>query len=446
MALISCPECGKKVSSMALSCPECGCPISAQPAPVVQQSIEADIEKLTVLARRARQGSDNSTAKKYYDQILLRDPGNWEAIFYSVYFDAAQCKIMNIASAANAVAGCVSSTLAAIGDLESKEQQDQALNDVMTSAVAIAAMFVNGAVNHYNEHFNATGTFQECVNRVVAASNIFSEMERGLKTVFPQKQQQRAKLQKAFLAFLNENGKWFDQSKLNQVTKRLSDESAQADPAYDLQRKINEKKSKIAEKNNQIYRYPTKREMRAPISALITLWLLGPLFLILGYNLYVEEDSLFLLILGVIFLCIALFGCTKTPSRAVCAANARRVQQLKQEINKLQEEVRALQGGSASESSQSVQIKLYDTSYDTGIACYATMQFTLTDAESGKVLATGTQNQILTLKLAGPTVINCHVGRGFKDAVLFYGGEENAKYKLIPNSRTGLRIEATPYF
>ena len=45
------------------------------------------IDNLRVLARRARndQGNDSS-AKKYYDQILLEDPNDWEAFFFSSTF------------------------------------------------------------------------------------------------------------------------------------------------------------------------------------------------------------------------------------------------------------------------------------------------------------------------------------------------------------------------
>lgn len=39
MALISCPECGSQVSSMAIACPQCGCPISPTEA---RQSVTTD--------------------------------------------------------------------------------------------------------------------------------------------------------------------------------------------------------------------------------------------------------------------------------------------------------------------------------------------------------------------------------------------------------------------
>ena len=73
MAIISCPECGKQISDRAFSCPNCGCPINAVPVENTQESVSKEVEKLLVLARRAREGSDGKNAKKYrlYHQKLF---------------------------------------------------------------------------------------------------------------------------------------------------------------------------------------------------------------------------------------------------------------------------------------------------------------------------------------------------------------------------------------
>lgn len=129
MALITCPECGKQVSDKATACPNCGCPISAaQPsaveitAPVVEpaSSVSApksnDFEKYMTLARRAKEDSNAENAARYYDLALRENPLSWEASFYQVYFTVEQCKIIQIESAARAVANCQSSVLTLIRD------------------------------------------------------------------------------------------------------------------------------------------------------------------------------------------------------------------------------------------------------------------------------------------------------------------------------------------
>lgn len=231
MAMISCPECGKQISDRAAACPDCGCPINAAPA-VTQVDVSKEVEKLTTLARRAREASDSKNAKKYYDQILDKDPGNWEAIFFSVYFEASECKIRDIGSAANSVANSVYSSFAAIADLENEAEQDAALDTVTTSAIAIAIMFINGAVSHYNQFSTTNNAFGECSGRVVSAGNIYSEIEASLKKVFPAKKERIANHQKVYATFLSNYRRWYNNEFLTRTFNRLGEEIRTVDPSY----------------------------------------------------------------------------------------------------------------------------------------------------------------------------------------------------------------------
>ena len=232
MAMISCPECGKQISDRAFSCPNCGCPINAVPAGNTQESAAKEVEKLLVLARRAREGSDGKNAKKYYDQILDKDPGNWEAIFYSVYFEASECKIRDIGSAANSVANCINSTFAAIADLQDEEEQDKALDTVISSALVIATMFVSAAVNHYNQFSTTNNAFGECSSRVVCAKNIYQEIEDGYKKIFPDRKKRLADHQKIYISFLTSNSRWFNNTFLGNMYTRLGTEIKTVYPEF----------------------------------------------------------------------------------------------------------------------------------------------------------------------------------------------------------------------
>ncbi len=48
---------------------------------------EKDLNNLLILARRSKDTNDNDQAKKYYDEVLLMDPNNWEAQYYNVYYN-----------------------------------------------------------------------------------------------------------------------------------------------------------------------------------------------------------------------------------------------------------------------------------------------------------------------------------------------------------------------
>ena len=232
MALISCPECGKQVSDRAASCPDCGCPISTTPTVALQADASKEIEKLIVLARRSREASDSKNAKKYYDQILDKDPGNWEAIFFSVYFEASECKIMEIASAANSVANSIYSSFAAIADLQDESEKDAALDTVISFAISISIMFVSGAVSHYNQFSTTNNAFGECSNRVVCAGNIYAEIEAGLKKVFPNKKERIANHQKVYATFMSNNSRWYNKDYLTNTLNRLGEEIRTVDSSY----------------------------------------------------------------------------------------------------------------------------------------------------------------------------------------------------------------------
>ena len=232
MAIISCPECGKQISDRAISCPDCGCPINQAPAIANQTDVSKEVEQLLVLARRSRESSDSTNAKKYYDQILTKAPGNWEAIFYSVYFEAMTCKIMHISSAANSVANSIYSTFAAIGDLDDEDEKTKAIDDVISSALTIGLMFVSSAVSHYNQFSTTNNAFSECVNRVVAVASIYIEIEESMKKVFPDRKERTAQHQKIYSTFLVSNIKWFNREYVAKTLNTLGEEIRTVDPTF----------------------------------------------------------------------------------------------------------------------------------------------------------------------------------------------------------------------
>lgn len=229
MAMISCPECGKQISDRASSCPNCGCPIGEPAAGAAPQTNTAEeVSKLLVLARRARVGADSLNAKKYYDQILDKDPGNWEAMFFSVYYTASECKIMNISSAAHSVANSIYGTFCAISDLSDEAEQVEALKTVIDAATGIAGMFASSAQSFFNQHSTVSTSRGECSNRMVASCSIYTEIEACLKKVFPDQKYVLADFQKTFIAFLNRHSAWLTTT----ACARLAGEIGAVYPEY----------------------------------------------------------------------------------------------------------------------------------------------------------------------------------------------------------------------
>ena len=99
-------------------CQSCGCQYSVEEAKKlmiegtveVQGNVKIDvsdkIKNLYILARRARDGKNNNEIIKFYEQIMLEAPNDWEAnFFYEIAkireLNNELCNIRNIAELLN---------------------------------------------------------------------------------------------------------------------------------------------------------------------------------------------------------------------------------------------------------------------------------------------------------------------------------------------------------
>lgn len=122
----------------------------------VQGTVKVDaseeLSNLYQIARRAKNDNNRENAAKYYDMILIKDPNSWEATFYTVYFQAASCKIAEIKSAAISVTNSISTVLNLIKDtLPNKEEQKNAYLEVADRVIVISQLFFNEAKKHYKD-------------------------------------------------------------------------------------------------------------------------------------------------------------------------------------------------------------------------------------------------------------------------------------------------------
>ncbi|MBO4464116.1 MAG: TFIIB-type zinc finger domain-containing protein [Prevotella sp.] len=109
-----------------------------------------ELKNLYEIARRAKDAENSDNAAKYYDMILVKDPGSWEANYYVVYFKSMGCKIGEIWSAASDMANCQSSVVQLIKDNETDETlQKAALTEISLRNTMISSMLFNAAKSHY---------------------------------------------------------------------------------------------------------------------------------------------------------------------------------------------------------------------------------------------------------------------------------------------------------
>jgi len=238
MALISCPECGREISDKAPACPHCGVPLTtavaapAEPA-APQNNDNAELEKLLTLARQAKASSDNQNAARYYEMVFMKDPANWEANFYQVYYKAMECKIMNISSAATSVANCVTNAANLIYQSNmSAEDKFSAIAEMTKAASSIATMFATAATNHYSNHSTVDGVFGQCSNQVVSAHEILLNLESAYVRHIPDRIAPLTALRMLIMSYVSTNYKFFNNSYADGLRARLSGEIRKQNPSY----------------------------------------------------------------------------------------------------------------------------------------------------------------------------------------------------------------------
>lgn len=141
----------------------------------VKVDTSEELSNLYQIARRMKAANNNSSAAKYYDMILIKDPLSWEANFYTVYFKSMECKIAEIALAATDVNNCIESTFLLIKDnIDNADERISAIIEVKESAFSISNMLFEAATNHMsNIDPMVKANFQaQYLSSVIAAGSI----------------------------------------------------------------------------------------------------------------------------------------------------------------------------------------------------------------------------------------------------------------------------------
>lgn len=154
-----CPNCGASIQldneRSEGFCSYCGSKVKVEEAQklMIQGTVKVDtsdeLANLYQIARRAKEADNSENAHKYYDMILVKDPNSWEATFYVTYYQAMQCKIAEISSAAYSICNCEETVLDLIKTNVGKEEQNNTLIEVYVKLMSISSMLFNAAKNHY---------------------------------------------------------------------------------------------------------------------------------------------------------------------------------------------------------------------------------------------------------------------------------------------------------
>lgn len=107
-----------------------------------------ELKNLYILARRAKEADNSENACKYYNEIVLKDPDNWEANFYLVYYKAASCKKGQIGNEAYNVTNCLKSTIKLlVENLGTGDEAKGFIDGIRKDLAEIAGPMIHGAMD-----------------------------------------------------------------------------------------------------------------------------------------------------------------------------------------------------------------------------------------------------------------------------------------------------------
>lgn len=147
-------------------CQACGCKYSVEEAKrmMIEGSVDvsgstvkvdtsAELKNLYELARRAKADNNSENARKYYEQIIIKDPSSWEANFYATYYQSMQCKIGEIASASVRISNCEDTVFNLIKEnVTDLDEQRKAVDEVASALISISRTLFNAYQKFHDNH------------------------------------------------------------------------------------------------------------------------------------------------------------------------------------------------------------------------------------------------------------------------------------------------------
>ena len=111
-----------------------------------------EVDNLYILARRAADDNNSELALKYYEQLAIKYPFDWEANFFQVFYRAIQCKIAEIDTYADRVCNAAKTSLDLINDhLDITANREEAIINILGKCFYLANSFSASASDWYND-------------------------------------------------------------------------------------------------------------------------------------------------------------------------------------------------------------------------------------------------------------------------------------------------------
>lgn len=149
-----------------------------------------ELKNLYELARRAKETNNAENAAKYYGMILVKDPNNWEATFYTTFFEAWGCKIGEISLAAEKVYNNYQATIDLLTSANlSEEEKQKSIEELSAHILNLSDMMHSASISNYKDiDGQVRAQFSpEYMNHAFCASNLLFKWGDILESISKEK-------------------------------------------------------------------------------------------------------------------------------------------------------------------------------------------------------------------------------------------------------------------
>ena len=150
-------------------CQNCGTKYSVEEAKKMMVTIDtsAKLENALKNARKAMKNKNYEQAEECYKIVLMEEPDNWEANFYSIY---SKAMTSNASQAADSIKNYIKTVLKDIKKLDDNTQQNEAIKQINTDLSTLATFGYNNAIALYNSKISSASVKLDCA--IECANNI----------------------------------------------------------------------------------------------------------------------------------------------------------------------------------------------------------------------------------------------------------------------------------
>ncbi len=222
----------------------------------VKIDVSEKLENLYQLARRAKEEDNEENAKKYYDMLTAERPNDWEAYFYSAYYRARTCKLIQIENEAAGLKNTIDTTFMLIKDNVDEEQWTYIYIEIISKIEYLVMEFITAAVKHYKENSSISSEYKTARSWSISAFSLLVHLGDAIYSEFSDAESAKTIYEFAMKIIESEKNNWLFEFKAS-----LKERIINVAPDEKLNLHINDIDEEIKNLYSSIsYRESSKRE------------------------------------------------------------------------------------------------------------------------------------------------------------------------------------------